>query len=218
MTPLSRCDVISWHPVCTIEKYSADQVRYARDHGEVPWSQRFALSRRQVLSGDLLRLLFREPEDGTVTDEGNGVTAAGTANLALVLSGLGGYPLTPGRAVFGVGGDDTPFSREHVHLSAGDGEQPGSSFYRPMDVGYPVVNRPGVIEGQATFAESEACFPWFEWCWGAGPNWPVPHHSLRGAYGGEQPVMMNRRSHPAGYGEKLAGVAWCFKTEITIGG
>jgi hypothetical protein len=31
-------------------------------------------------------------------------------------------------------------------------------------------------------------------------------------------VMMNRRAHPAGYGVKDPGVAWCFRSEITIGG
>jgi hypothetical protein len=102
MSALPACDGISWYPVSAIEKYSADQVRYAREHREVPGLKR--LPPREVLHGDLMRLLFREPEDGTVRDEGNGVTVAGTVNLAMLLSGAGGYPLTEGRAVFGVAG------------------------------------------------------------------------------------------------------------------
>lgn len=206
---------VRWYPRVTIEKYSADQVRYARDHGEVPWSSRLALPRRAVLNGTLLRLLFREPEDGTAADEGNGVTAAGLANLALVLTG-GGHPLVPGRVSFGVGSDATEFDREQVRLSGALGEEPGRSWYRPMDEGYPRSVRPGVIEGQATFTESEACFAWHEWCWGAGAGMTGPHHALRGTYGGEQPVMLNRRANPAGYGTKEPGVAWCFRSEVTL--
>jgi hypothetical protein len=59
---------------------------------------------------------------------------------------------------------------------------------------------------------------WTGNCWGTGPGRAVAHHSLAGCYGGEQPVMMNRRAHPAGYGVKEAGVAWVFRTEVTLGG
>lgn len=206
MTSLSSRDGIAWHPVCTIEKYSADQVEWARYH----------CPEGVALSGRVLRGMCPVPEDGLVTDEGNGVTAGGTGNLALVLTGLGGHPLAPGRAVFGVGSDDTAFSREHVHLSGALGEEPGRSWYRPMDAGYPVVPRPGVIEVQATFTESEACFDWHEWCTAAGPVTPAPHHSLHGAYGGSPCLMLNRKAHAAGYGEKFPGVAWCFRSEISI--
>lgn len=218
MTSLSGSDGIRWHPVSVIEKYSPDQVAYARNHGEVPWSKRFTLSRRQVLTGELLRLLFREPEGGTVEDEGNRITAGGAAHLALLLTGAElRCTLAPGHAVFGVGSDDAEFDREHVHLSNALGEEAGRSWYRPMDAGYPWASRPGVIEVQATFTESEACFEWHEWCIAAGPFEPEPHHSLRSAYGGQQPVMVNRKAHPAGYGVKDPGVAWVFRTEITIG-
>jgi hypothetical protein len=216
MTTLSGSDAARWHPVSVIEKYSAGQVRYAREHGEVPWSNRFGLPPRVVLTGNLMRLLFREPEDGTVEDQGNGTTVNGTANLALLLTGTGGHPLAEGQAVFGVGSDAGEFDREHVSLGPVAGEEAGRTWYRPMDPGYPRMCRPGVIEGQATFLEHEACFAWHEWCWGTGPLLATAHHSLRGCYDGNQPVMVNRRAHSAGYGEKLAGAAWCFRTEITL--
>ena len=199
-------DGVRWHPRVTVEKYSADQVEWVRYHHPDG----------VVLTGGLMRRMCPAPEDGTATDEGNGVSAAGAVNLALVLTGAGGHPLAPGRAVFGVGSDAVAFDREHVHLSHVLGEEAGRSWYRPMDPGYPRVTGPGVIEGQATFTESEACFAWHEWAWGTGPGRPVPHHSLAGCYGGEQPVMMNRRAHPAGYGVKEAGVAWVFKSEIHL--
>lgn len=201
-------ETISWHPSCVVDKYSPDQVAWAR--------LRCGLTLPH-LNGETLRRLFPEPEDGVVRDSGNGMTMAGRANLAKVLTGRGGYPLAEGWAVFGVGGDDSEFSREHVHLSPVSGEDQGWTWYRLMDPGYPQVPRPGVIEGQATFTEAEACFEWHEWCWGTGPARPQAHHSLRGAYRGEQPVMMNRRAHPAGYGNKEPGVAWVFRTEVSIG-
>lgn len=206
---------VRWYPRVTIEKYSPAQVRYARQHGEVPWSNRLGLSPRTVLSGELLRLLFREPEGGTVCDEGNGVTAGGLANMAQVLTG-GGHPLAPGRVSFGVGSDgETEFDREQVSLSSALGEGPGLSWYRPMDLGYPRATG-AVIEGQATFSESEACFEWHEWCWAAGTASPQPHHSLAGAYHGEQPAMMNRRASKVGYGLKEPGVAWVFRSQVTL--
>jgi hypothetical protein len=207
MTPFSGSDGIRWHPVSVIEKYSPGQTAWARRRCGITLPQ---------LNGETLRRLFREPECGTVRDEGNGVTVFGTANLAMLLTGAGGHPLAPGRTVFGVGSDDTRFSREHVHLANALGEEPGRSWYRPADPGYPALPRPGVIEVQATFLEHEACFAWQEWCVAAGPGEPVPHHSLRGAYGGQQAVMVNRKAHPAGYGTKEPGVAWCFRTEIAL--
>jgi hypothetical protein len=203
MTRLSASDGIRWHPRSVIDKYSSDQVSWAR-------------SRDVPVTGSALRSVFRFPEDGSVRDEGNGVSVAGVLNLALILTGTGGHPLAPGQAVFGVGSDPGAFDREQVNLSKPLGEEAGRSWYRPMDPGYPWVPRPGVIEGQATFLESEACFAWHEWCWGTGPGKPVPHHSLRGCYAGEQPVMMNRKAHAAGYGFKDPGVAWVFRTEITL--
>lgn len=198
-------DGITWYPMCSIEKYSAAQVARARSR------------LGPGLTGDALRAMFDSgPEGGILFARGNGTTVAGVANLALLLTGVGGHPLAPGRTVFGVGGDAAGFSREHASLSPAAGEKPGQSWYRPMDFGYPVVSRPGVIEGQATFSEAEACFEWREWCWGTGPGQAAAHYALRGCYGGEQPVMLNRKSHPAGYGSKEPGVAWVFRAEITL--
>lgn len=206
MTRIPDLDGIRWHPVSVIEKYSPDQTAFARRYFS------------GHLTGDALRGLFigRGPECGTVTDEGNGVVSMGSANLALLLTGNGGHPLAPGQAVFGVGSDAGEFDREQVGLSKPLGEEHGRSWYRPMDPEYPWMCRPGVIEGQATFLEHEACFAWHEWCWGTGPGKATAHHSLRGCFGGEQPVMMNRKAHPAGYGTKDPGVAWVFRTEITL--
>ena len=206
MTRFPCHDGISWHPRSVIDRYSPGQVEWTRYHhpGETG------------LTGEMLRRMCPRPEDGQVFDQGNGVTLAGTANLALVLAGAGGYPLVPGRAAFGVGSDAAEFDREHVHLANASGEEPGRSWYRMMDAGYPRVTRTGVIEGQATFTESEACFEWHEWCWGTGPLLPEAHHSLRGAYAGEQPVMINRKASLQGYGVKEPGVAWVFRTEVTL--
>jgi hypothetical protein len=225
MTRLPDHDGLRWHPQVRIEKYSPDQVRWARERLAVESARqgtvlaaRLGRPAAPALHGSWLRAAAGLPECGVVYDRGNGVVLGGTANLALVLTGAGGHPLAPGRAVFGVGSDDSAFDREHVHLSHALGEEPGRSWYRPMDAGYPRVRpgAPAVIEFQATFAETEACFAWHEWCAAAGEAAPVPHHSLRGAYGGGAHAMMNRKAHPAGYGMKEPGVAWCFRAEITL--
>jgi hypothetical protein len=194
---------IAWYPRCTIEKYSA---------GQVAWARR----RLPSVDGQSLRRMFPVPEGGIARDEGNGVAAAGLANLALVLTGSGGHPLAPGRVVFGVGTGPEEFSPDHGHLSPAEGEAPHRTYYRPMDQGYPQVPGLGLIEGQATFTEDEACFTWHEWCWAAGPPAPQPHHSLYLAYGSGTPVMVNRKASAIGYGTKEAGVAWVFRTQVTL--
>jgi hypothetical protein len=204
--------VIRWYPRSRIEKYSPDQVTWARGRLAREFLRGGVMP---PLGGDRLRVMFPEPEGGVAEDEGNGVTAAGLANLALVLTG-GGHPLSAGRVCFGVGSDPAAFDSEQVHLSGALGEEPGRSWYKPMDAGYPRGLRPSVIEGQATFTESEACFGWHEWCWGTGPLLPEAHHSLRGAYAGEPPVMVNRKASAQGFGVKEPGVAWVFRTEVAL--
>lgn len=210
---------LRWYPQVTIDKYSPDQVAYARERREVvSLPSRLALPRREVLHGDVMRLLFRVPEGGTETDEGNGMTGYGAANIALVLAGEGGFPLAAGTTAFGVGADgETGFSSEHVRLANDGLEEAGRSWYIPMDQGYPHVGAPAELHGQATFTEMDACFEWKEWCWAAGPHPPKPHHNLLMAYGGDsRPVMVNHKASQQGYGVKEAGVAWVFRTQVRL--
>jgi hypothetical protein len=201
---------VRWYPRSVIEKYSADQVAWARRRS---WDS----FRRVPLTGEYLRAAFRVPEDGLVYDSGNGVTAGGLVNLARVLAAAGGHPLAPGHAAFGVGTDgETPFDREQVQLANTSGESPEVSWYQPMDAGYPRPGAGASIEGQATFTEQAACFAWHEWCWAAGPVRPVPHHSLQHVYDGAMPAMVNRKASPVGFGLKEPGVAWCFRTQVEL--
>lgn len=199
-----RTEGIGWHPVSRVEKYSSDQVA---------WARRARPGR--LLTGDRLRALFRAPEDGIVFDEGNGVTETGILNLALLLTGEGGHPLASGRTVFGVGTDgETAFAPGLVHLAHASGEGHGRSWYRPMDPGYPTAAGAGLL-GQATFSEREANMPWMEWCWASGEPGieagPVLHECFAGDH-----VMLNRKAPAAGFGTKEAGVAWVFRTEIIL--
>lgn len=202
---LTSLDGFRWHPRFTISRYSADQVRYAR--------KRTGLAPDYL--GEALGCMFSYPELGTLHGEGNGVTAGGLDNMARVLTGTGGHPLTPGRVAFGVGTDASDFDVEQVRLGGEDGEQPGRTWYRPMDPGYPQPVTGG-IEGQATFAEEEACFEWHEWCMAAGPVRPAPHHALHHALGLQGGVMVNRRGSAAGYGLKEPGVAWVFRFQVSL--
>jgi hypothetical protein len=207
----AQTEGIGWFPRCTVEKYSAGQTRFAR-----AWLRRAALPAR-YLNGSWMRALLGEPEDGCAYDEGNGVVLSGLANLAALLTGYG-YPLEPGRACFGVGTDGQPFNAEHAHLSTADGEAEGRSLYLPMDPGFPRVAGAVTVEGQATFAEDQACFPWNEWCWATGGGRPKPGHTLRRVYDEGTSVMMNRKAPSQGFGVKEPGVAWCFRTEISFTG
>lgn len=211
---------IPWRPVSRVEKYSADQTAWARRRlgAELSWGRRVIVRALgiavPVLHGDWLRELFAEPECGIACDEGNLVTEVGLVNLALLLTG-GGYPLTPGRTVFGVGTDgETAASPRHVHLANAVGEGHGRSWYRPMDPGFPSPEGAG-LTGQATFTESEANWGWHEWCWASGEPELQPGPVLRQCFGGEH-AMLNRRAPAAGFGLKEAGVAWVFRTEITF--
>jgi hypothetical protein len=202
---------IGWFPRCTVEKYSAEQTRRAR-----AWLRRASLPGR-CLNGSWMRVMFGEPEGGVAYDEGNGVALSGLSNLAALLTG-GGYPLEPGRACFGVGSDASPFDPNHAHLSPAGGEAEDRSLYLPMDPGFPRVAGPVTVEGQATFSETDACFPWNEWCWATGGGRPRAGHTLRRVYDEGTSVMMNRKARPAGFGVKELGVAWCFRTEIVMQG
>jgi hypothetical protein len=196
---------VHWHPRSVIEKYSADQVAWFRSRGI------------GHLTGDRLRTVFHTPENGVTRLEGNSLTTAGLDNLARLLAGQGGVPLSPGRMTFGVGSDAvTEFSREHVNLSNADGEAPGRSWYIPMDAGYPHVGAVTELHGQATFTETDACFEWKEWCWAVGAHKPASHHALLMAFGGDAPVMLNRKANPAGWGTKEIGVAWVFHSAVRL--
>lgn len=201
---------IGWHPRCAVEKYSADQTRWARR-----WLARAGTPARP-LNGSWLRAMFPEPECGVARDEGNGVVFAGLANLALLLTGGDGWPLEPGRACFGVGTDPAPFDAEHAHLATAEGEHESRSLYLPMDPEFPRVSEAVTLQGQATFAEDDACFPWNEWCWATGGGWPRRGHVLRRVYDEGTAVMVNRKAPPNGFGVKDPGVAWCLRTEITL--
>lgn len=195
---------LRWFPRVAIERYSPSQVAWAREH-DIP------------VTGSRLRDAFAGPEDGTVRDEGNTITAGGVENLTRILTEGGGHPIAPGRAVFGVGSDGlTEASYDHVALNPAAGEGYGRTFYIPVDPGFPRIERRGVIGVQATFTEDMANFPWAEWCLAVGAVRPARDHSLRGAFGGASHVMMNRRACPDGYGTKEPGMAWCFRAEISL--
>jgi hypothetical protein len=200
---MTEAEGLTWYPRVRIDKYSADQVRWARRRLE-GWP---------LAGSTLLRLM--QPEDGTVCDEGNGVTGFGVDNMARVLAGEGGHPLAPGRACFGVGTDATPFHTEHVRLAPSGHEQPDQTWYVPMDLDFPTVGGFAELHGQATFTETAACFDWHEWCWATGPGRPQEHHSIAQVYAG-QAVMLNRKASQAGYGVKEPGVAWVFRTQVKL--
>jgi hypothetical protein len=201
-------DEITWHPKIVVEKYSPAQTRWA--------VRRLGVSR---LHGAQLHALFRAPEDGCATDEGNRLTEAGLANIAALVAGEPyARSLSLGRVCFGVGTDAaTPPSGVLQHLANLTGETADTSFYLPMDTGYPELDGSVVLTGQATFQAAEANFSWREWCWATGGG------KLRaGPVLGEvfsqvgSAIMMNRKVPEGGLGVKEPGGSWVFRTEINF--
>jgi hypothetical protein len=200
-------DRIRWYPRVVVAKYSPDQTGWAL--GRLP-----AGGMPPRLDGSVLRRLFPEPEDGYAYDAGNALVTSGLANLVNVVTG-GGFPLAPGRACFGVGADATAFTPDQQHL-ARSGEHAGTSFYQPMDAGYPVVRDGGIVAGQATFAAEDANFSWLEWCWVSGPGLATAGPVLAEVYAAHGSGIMMNRKVPAspGLGKKEFGASWVFSSEV----
>lgn len=196
-------DSIRWHPQVTVARYSP---------GQTAWALRWLLGRPyRSLDGDLLRRLFPGgPEDGFARDEGNSMTAAGLANVAALVAGAGGWPLDAGSAAIGVGSDGgTPFDDAQDRLGAGPG---ASSWYQPMDPGYPRLAAPALIEGQATFPAAEANWTWAEWCWAVGAGDTAAGPVLAEAFAG--PVIMLNRKVPAVPLGSKDSAAWVFVSTV----
>jgi hypothetical protein len=197
---------IRWYPRVRVERYSIDQT----------WWAQCRLGKRH-LHGDVLRKLFTGPEDGYAFDEGNQMTDGGLTNITSLVTGRRGLPLIPGRMVIGLGTDGTtPFDGSQSTLAAATGEGPESSWYQPMDVGYPELIARRVISGQATIAGDVANWPWLEWCWVVGEAAPSPGSLLPAVYEAGAALMLNRKIPENGLGAKQQGAAWVFQATVSF--
>ncbi len=142
-------DAIRWHARARVDKYSEDQVAWARLRlGHEP-------------DGAELATLFVAPGDGTAEADGNLLVTVGLDAITKLLINTGSPQAFSGptRAIVGVGASSTAANIADTALGA-DG---GSAWYQGCDSANPTQAN-GVITTVCTFATGNANFAWNEWC------------------------------------------------------
>lgn len=147
---MTSFDGIRWSPFAVVEKYDADQVRYAAH--VAPTSRP---------DGDTLSALCTPYE--TVEAEGNLLTTAGLDRITKLITGGSTATMDATRVRLGVGDSSTA-------AAVGDTSLGTNQYFRVMDSTYPQQSN-GVITLKASFGDSEANFAWN--CWGADLGTPT---------------------------------------------
>jgi len=188
-----RFDGIQWRSSTVVEKFSPEQVVYAIARlGHEP-------------SGDELRILCGEPEEGTHEDDtSNLLTTAGLTRITSLITAGGGQGATNTSARLGVGNSSTAAAIGDTDLGAASGA--GNRQFYVMDATYPTVAA-GVITVKSTFASGDANFVWNEW--GVDIGTPtVANGTTVGA------CLLNHKI--AALGTKASGSAWALTATITL--
>lgn len=184
---------IQWRTTTLCEKFSADQVLYA------------STMLHRVPTGDELRALCGEPEDGVHEDlTSNLLTTAGLNRMTSLIIGAGGQAATATATRIGVGNSSSAAAVGQTDLQAASGS--GNRQFKVMDSTYPQQSN-GVITCKSTFASGEANFAWEEWCIDIGT--PTVSDGTTVAA-----LMLNRKV--ASNGTKASGASWAFTVTITL--
>ncbi len=188
-----RSEDVQWRTSTRIQKYSVDQVAYAK-----------ALLGREP-SGDELRVFCGEPEDGVHEDPtSNLLTTAGLNRITNLLIGGGAQALTNTSARLGVGNDTTAAAIGQTDLQAAAGSS--NRQFKVMDATYPQQSN-GVLTVKSTFGSSEANFAWQEWCIDIGAPTVADGTTVNA-------LMLNRKV--ASLGTKASGASWAFTATVTL--
>lgn len=189
-------DAISWHARAHVDKYSDDQVAYAR----------LRLGREP--DGAELAALFAAPEDGTADADGNLLVTAGLDAITKLLINTGSPQAFSGptRAIVGVGATSTVATVADTALGA-DG---GSAYYQGCDASNPTQAN-GVITCVCTFATGNANFAWQEWCWATCTGAITPGATLASVATGTK--LWNHKIQSLG--TKVSG-SWVLTSTVTI--
>ncbi|MCW2901541.1 MAG: RoPhREQ1 gp62, partial [Streptosporangiaceae bacterium] len=144
-------DGINWHAHARVQKYSDDQVAWAR-----------RASGLLEPEGAFLQRHCGEPEHGYAEADGNVLVTVGLDAITklLIASGSAQAFSGPTRAIVGVGATSTPGTIADTALGA-DG---GSAWYQGCDSSNPTQAN-GVMTCVATFTTGNGNFAWNEWCW-----------------------------------------------------
>ncbi len=187
-------DGIKWLAGAHVDKYSPDQVEYAKLRlGHEP-------------KGFELAALFDSPEDGYAESEGNLLTTAGLQRITNLIIGAGGQALASARTAVGVGATATAANVADTVLGANT----GSAWYQATDSTPTAVN--GVLTFVSTFASADGNFAWAEWSVSAVASAitaTATHASL-----GTTPQIINHKI--ASLGTKVSGASWVFTATITL--
>lgn len=189
-------DTLNWHAAAHVDKYSEDQVAWARLRlGHEP-------------DGAELAALLAEPEDGTADADGNLLVTVGLDAITklLIASGTPQAFSGPTRAIVGVGATATAATVADTALGA-DG---GSAFYQGCDSANPTQAN-GVITCVATFTTGNANFAWQEWCWATCTGAITPGATLASVATGTK--MWNHKVQSLG--TKVSG-SWVLTSTVTI--
>lgn len=188
-----RFDGVKWQSSSLVEKFSSDQVVYAKTLlGHEP-------------SGAELQHLCGDPEDGVIEDlTSNLLTTAGLTRITALITGGGGQAASNTAARLGVGNSSTAALVGDTDLGAASGS--GNRQFYVMDATYPTVAA-GVITAKSTFASGDANFVWNEW--GIDIGTPTVSNSTT-----VNACLLNHKI--ASLGTKASGSAWAFTVTVTL--
>lgn len=190
-------DVLNWHAFAYVQKYSDDQVAYARRASGIA----------EPLGVHLQRHCGR-PEDGYAEADGNLLVTVGldAVTKLLIASGSPQAFSGPTRAIVGVGATATAATIADTALGA-DG---GNAFYQGCDSANPTQAN-GVITTVATFTTGNANYIWNEWCWATCTGAITPGATLASVATGTK--LWNHKIQSLG--TKVSG-SWVLTSTITI--
>jgi hypothetical protein len=199
METLAR-EGIRWHPHVLVEKYSADQVRYAaRQSGIV------------APEGRLLRALSGDPEMGTAEADGNLLVTAGlTLITQLIIGTVTAGSFKNAQAILGVGNSATGAAIGNTALTT-DGT--ANAWYGQCDAASPTQSS-GVITAIRTFLTTEANFVWNEWCAAATTAGAITAGTTLSGLSSGTEVMLNHAVQSLG--TKTSAASWVLTATITL--
>jgi len=192
-------DGIRWQAAVRVEKYSPDQVTFAR-----------RLSGLAEPTAAELRELCGYPEDGAAEAYGNLLVTVGLNELTNLITGGGGNAFSHSNAIVGVGAGTTAAAVGDTALTD---DNTSSAWYQQADSSYPTQSE-GVITCVATFASGNANFAWQEWCWAIGGGGTITAGDHLSAVTSTAPAMINHKVQSLG--TKSSGAAWVFTGTVTL--
>lgn len=197
-------EVINWHPVARVAKWSPDQVTYT--------ARRLGIPVDSVRHAELMLVFGKEvPEDGYAESEGNILTTVGLARVTALITGGAGQAMTNAQMMAGVGDTGTAPAVGNTDLSALTGAT--HRYIQGVDATYPTVSN-GVITAFSTFTSANGNFNWLEWAWGIATGTLTPGTGSWASIAATSAVMLNHAN--PNLGTKVSGAVWTLQATLTL--